>query len=64
MTEQEREIFMKLLIDLFLDGHARERRKKKEQAAMQASSNAKIPADRAVGFSESLSITPLAAFAE
>jgi hypothetical protein len=64
MTEQEREIFMKLLIDLFLEGHAIERRKRKEQAALQTGSHTQAPADCMVDFSKGLSITPLAPFAE
>jgi len=64
MTEQEREIFMKLLIVLFLEGHAIERRKRKEQAAPQAGSHTQAPSDRMIDFSKGLSVTLLAPFAE
>ena len=41
-----------------------ERRKRKEQAALQAGSHTQAPSDRMIDFSKGLSITPLAPFAE
>jgi hypothetical protein len=64
MTESEREIFMSLLIDLFLKWPAIERLKREKRAAIQSNSNTQTLSDRTIDFSKDLSITPLSPYAE
>ena len=64
MAELEREIFMRLLIDLFLERPGIERRLKEKQDAMQASSDAPTVSDRAMDFSKGLRVIPISPYAE
>jgi hypothetical protein len=64
MTELEKEIFWKLLIDLFLETPTIGRRLKEERAATQSGSDAKTASGRALDFSKNLSVSPLSPYAE
>ncbi len=61
MTELEREIFMRLLIDLFLERPGIERRLKEEQDSMSSRIETQIPHNRSIeeDFSKNASIFPL-----
>jgi hypothetical protein len=65
MTELEREIFMRLLIDLFLDRPAIERRQKEKQNAVSSRTEAATPHNHSLEyFSKNPSIFPLSPYAD